>query len=346
MNLQKTCLAILFCALALTVCYGQNEPEYVEGENWVTQYGLYPAVPYVLFRYDRYSREDTVRFREKLDALKTAKFTDEWEGNYVRDNEDLGYSSLRFQKDAGFINFYFYSCSIELRHIDYGKISSTPDFIELTSEGAENSPRKIKTVRFVKVKWDKWRYLVEESSLQSFAEKAVGIYVEPDDETAENNSRWTNYWVKDESRPESETEEYKEKTFTGLPEFPAAYKKFQRQPIETKIVAVGKATLEKDKEFGDSTYTKYFADSLIYPVTIGAGENKGVKPGMRFELAETGDEIYITEVKQNTAFGFIPRSTDENQKEVCRDKEYNDVLCPKIKPDFKATTPIGKFWFF
>ena len=82
MNLQKIFLATLFCILALTVCFGQNTPEIVEGENWLQQYGIYYPTQTMVFRYDRYSREDTVKFREKLDLLKNAEFADEWEGTY------------------------------------------------------------------------------------------------------------------------------------------------------------------------------------------------------------------------------------------------------------------------
>jgi hypothetical protein len=347
MNLQKVIFVVVVFIAYLPVCFGQNTREYVEGENWVQQYGIY-TTPYVVLRYDRYSKEDTVKFREKLDLLKTAKFTDEWEGSYVRDSEELGISSLRLDNNVGFIDFYFYSCSLELSYIDYGKIINTPDSIQLTSEIAENSPREIKTVKYVKVKWDKWQYLVEESSLAAFAEKAVGVFVEPNDDIPENNQQWSNYWVRKGSVNDANWngDDYIEKKFTGLPEFPESYKKFQRVPIETKIVSVGKRTIEAEKQFGDATYTRYFQNSAIYSITIGAGKNKGIKAGMIFEMLETGEDVYITEVNQNTAVGFIPRETDDDKNDFCRDRDnIKEASCKKIKPLLKVRTKIGYFWF-
>ena len=331
----------VFFAL-LQVCFGQNTPELVEDETWVTKYGLYPA-SYVTFRYDRYSREDTVKFREKLDLLKTAKSTDEWEGDYFSDLEQLGKSNLRLNSEVGFTSFYFYGCMLELSHIDYGKIVNTPEYIQLISETAGDSPRKAGSVKYIKVKWDKWRYLVEESALAAFAEKAVGIYVEPNDEALENKQNWSDYWINDDPSDD----EFVEKEFTGLPEFPASYKKFQRQPLAAKLVAVGKRTFEAGKTFGDGGYTRYFEDSAIYPVTIDAGRNKGVKPGIVFRIPETGEEVFITEVKQNTASGFVARNTNEDKNDKCYDNNgYGDPIpCPALKPSLTVKTQIGKFWF-
>ena len=186
MRLRKICPAILFYVIFLTVCFAQNAPEVVEGETWVTQYGVYYPTPSMVFRYDRYSREDTVKFREKLGLLKDAKFAGEWEGNYQSGFPDeVGTSVFRWESGAGFVNYYFYSCMPELRYLNYGRIVNTPEFIQTIPEFTADSPRKEKPDKYVKVKWDKQFYLVEESSLLAFAEKAAGIYVEPDETSDE-----------------------------------------------------------------------------------------------------------------------------------------------------------------
>ncbi len=120
-----------------------------------------------------------------------------------------------------------------------------PDAVQIIPEFTENSPRKQTSVRYVKVKWNDRLYLVEESSLPAFAEKAVGIYVEPKDTSNENYQKWTNNWVKGDL----------EKPLTGLPEFPLSYKKFQRSPIEGKIISVGRRTIENEKTVGNTTFS-------------------------------------------------------------------------------------------
>lgn len=331
MNLHKIFLIILFCVVSLTVCLGQNEPEFVEGETWVNQYGIYQDVR-MMFRYDRYSREDTVKFREKLDLLKEAKFADEWEGTYFSGFPDeVGISSFRWSKDVGFVDYYVYSCLPELRYINYGKIANSSDFIQTIPEFAVDSPRKATPVKYVKVKWSDRHYLVEESSLLAFAERAAGIYVEPED-SSEDRQKWSNHWVKGDLEQE----------LIGLPEFPASYKKFQRQPIETKIISVGKRTIEEEKELGNRFYMDEVA---VYPVTVGAGKNKGIKKGMSFYISGMEDEIFITEVNQNTAVGIIIRTIDENKIDYCLDNESNKIACPKIKTAIKIKTQTGKLWF-
>lgn len=335
MNLQKICLAALFCILALTVCFGQNTPETVEGDNWVAQSGIYPT-PLITFRYDRYSREDTIKFREKFDLLKNAKSGDEWSGvYYVGYEETVNHSELRLDSNIGFIEFNVYTCLPELRHIDFGKIVNTADFLQLSSEFTPNSPRKSEPVKYVKVKWGDKYLLVEESSLSAFAEKAVGIYVEPE----EDKYTWTDFWVKGDLDSENHLQVQNE--YSGLPEFPASYKKFQRLPIETKIVAVGKRAVDEPDGSGQAIQTEY-------TLTIGAGKDKGVKVGMKFEISGIEGLLEITEVNSKNAVGVITRSVDENKNDLClgdADVNYSPIPCPKIKKDLKVKTEIGKFWF-
>ena len=317
----------------LPVCPGQTFGEIQIEENWLKEYDLYYE-PFVLFRYDRYSREDVVKFREKLDLLKDAKF-DEWEGIYTSDLTMIGTSQFHWKADVGFASLYVYSCQPELRYLNYGKIANSPDSIQVIPEYAANSPRKISnTVRYVKIKWNDRHYLVEESSVSAFAEKAVGIFVEPDDAENENFQKWTNYWVMGDL----------EKDLTGLPEFPANYKKFQRVPIETKIIAVGKRSIDKEIELGGELHT---AESAVYPVTLDAGKTRGVKIGMRFFTAD-GDEIVITEVSPNRSNGVIVRVIDDedaDKSDLCFDDDGNKTACPQIKNSLKVTTKIGAFFF-
>lgn len=175
---------------------------------------------------------------------------------------------------------------------------------------------------------------MEESSLSAFAEKAAGIYVEPDDPQDKNYQRWAGYWVKGDL----------EKELTGLPEFPAIYKKLQRLPVEAKIISVGKRRIEDEVTRGTRTYAH---DAAVYPVTIDAGKNKGVKVGMCF-VTPDGEEIYITRVEQNSAGGRIFRSTDDekaDRPDWCIDENGTDTPCPVLKPSLEVTTRVGYFWF-
>lgn len=335
MSLQKVILIVLIFTVSSWLCFGQGSEEDYSTKNWLKEYNIYPE-QLLFHRFDRYSKEDIVKFREKLDLFKNTNLNDDWEGNYFSDNDHLGFSLFRLSSNVGFINLYIYTCQPELRSLNYGKILNTPEFIHLFPEFAENSPRKSEAVKYIKVKWNDRYYLVEESSLLAFAEKAVGIYVENEEHSSGNFQKWSNYWVKGDL----------EKELTEAPEFPANYKKYQRDAIETKIISVGKRLIEAEKEFGDKSSTRFFQNNAIYPVTIGAGKNKGVKSGMIFKIFQSGEEVFITKANQNNAVGFIARETDDGKNDFCRDVgNINEIPCRKIKPFLKIKTRVGYFGF-
>lgn len=334
MKFQKIVLFLMILALSLQICLGQNINENQPEENWLKQYNIYNE-QFLFHRYDRYSKEDIVKFRGKLDSLKDVEFSNEWEGNYFSDTELLGYSSLIWNSNTGFINFYIYTCLPELRYLNYGKVINLPDSIQLFPEFAGNSPRKAIPIKYVKVKWNDRNYLVEESSLAAFAEKAVGIYVETNETSEDGFQSWSRYWVKGDL----------EKDLVGLPEFPANYKKFQRFPIEAKIISVGKRTIEEEKALGDKSHTQYFSEAAWYVVTIDAGKDRDVKKGIWLSIPETEDELFITQVNEKTSIGLIHREIDDNKNDLCSDENFNAVSCPKVKTSLKVKTKIGHFWF-
>ena len=284
--------------------------------------------------YHAYSENDIENFRKKLNLMKTTNFSDQWEGFYNHDFPDeVGISQLRINFNVGFTDFYYYSCLPELRSLDYGKIINSAESIQLISEVGKDSPRKPYTIKYVKVKWDDKDYLVEESALPYFAEKAVGIYVEPKADVTESPQKWDNYWVKGDI----------EKPLVGVPQFPASCKKFERAPIESKIIVVGKRTVE-EKSFENISQNSYYAESAWYSVTIDAGKNKGVKAGMIFDVPKINSAIIITQASAKTAKGFIRRDIDDNKKDYCVDDNFNQIPCLKIKPFNKVKTQVGNFW--
>jgi hypothetical protein len=339
MKLRKLVLFILVSILSLQICFGQNSENTQPENNWLKEYNILNE-QFLYHRYDRYTKEDIVNFREKLDLLKNAKFSDEWSGiYYVGFGETVNNSQLHINSNIGFINFNIYTCLPELLYIKYGRIVHTVDFIQLSPEFVPNTPIKFDPVKYIKVKWGGKNLLVEESSLAAFAEKAVGIYVETEDESPDNKYKWTNFWVKSDSSSENHFQV--ENQYVGLPKFPVSYKKFQRQPIESKIISVGKRTIEEDKVIGNAAYS----EAAFYEVIIGAGKNKGVKAGMYFEIPEIENQIYITEVNQNNSVGIIVRMIDDNKNDECYGDDSNKIPCPKITSSLKVKTQIGNFWF-
>lgn len=325
-------LGLVIILISLTPAFTQENINEQPTENWLKEYNIH-SDQFLYHRYDLYSKEDIAKFREKLESLITSKTKDEWEGIYsVGYEETVGFSQFRWNSDIGFINFHLYTCLPELRHIGYGKVVNAPDFIQLIPEFVNNSRRKPVASRYIKVKWGENRYLVEEDSLLAFSEKAVGIFVEPKDPSNENYQKWANFWVMGDF----------DKSLIGLPEFPGNYKRFQRLPIEAKIIMLGKRVIEQEKVIGN---TYYNGETAFYTVTIDAGQNEGVKLGMKFDIPKIEDELFITEVYPTTATGLVIRSIDDDKNDLCFDEISNRKLCPEIRTSLKVKTQIRKFWF-
>ncbi len=332
---QFVFVALLILNFNLAVLSQSLEEEEVQpSENWLKQYTNFPEI-YLFHRFDLYSKKDLVQFKAKFDKLIDFENDDNWEGIYYDDLSPVGFSQFRWKSDSGYLHFYVYTCLPELRSVSYGNVIVTTDYVQLLPEFAVDSPRKFSPVKFVKVKWNDRRYLVEESSLSAFAEKAVGIYVEVNESSESGFQAWSRYWVRGDLS----------KDVVGLPEFPAKYKSLQRFPINAKIISVGKRTIEREKELGDKSSTRYFEESAQYLVKIDAGKNHGVKKGIWLGVPETKDEIFVTKVNEKTSVGLILRDLDDNKNDLCRDENYVEMSCPKIKLSQTVKSYVGHFGY-
>lgn len=138
----------------------QEDFEEQPAENWLIEYGI-PSEARMFFRYENYSKDDTVKFREKLKSINESEAKSDWEGIYYINSGGTGFSQFRWNSKSGFINFYIETCYPELQQINYGSVLETPDYVELVSEKMNGSAGKVDISRYVKVKWGKDFYLVE-----------------------------------------------------------------------------------------------------------------------------------------------------------------------------------------
>jgi len=324
MRLNRILIFFLILQVSLLVCPAQDIGDIQPEENWLKEYNLYRG-QFMYFRYDKYSKDDVVRLRAKLDQLKSAGFEKEWEGFYYKGFDDsVGHSRVQISFDKGFASIYIYTCLPELRAFSVGSVINNSDSIHVVSD----SPNAQEGTKYIKVRWGDRLYLVEESSLSAFSEKAVGILPTRNDDESPDRFNWMNFWVQADL----------DKPLEGLPQFPAGYKKFERLPIAAKIISV-KRSLTKNES--DDSVSRW--ESAVYAVAIDAGAAKGIKRDMVFLLADTGDILTITRVSQTKAVGTITRPLNENTTDNCWDDNNNDVPCRRIVPGMKIQTQIGHF---
>jgi hypothetical protein len=299
---------------------------------WLGEYISFSELPLLQPAFSKYSEQDLNNFRDKLGALRGARKQDEWEGRFAPGLfNEVGFSLLDISFDSGFAGLYVYTCRPELRWIDYGSVINRPDIIELVSEVPAGSPRRSEHKRFVKVKWGNRLYLVDEKSLPTWVEQAVGIYVTPEN----GGQEWTDFWESGNH----------EKELVGEPELPASFRHFTRKPITTTIRSVSTRRIAKEVSLGD---TYYAADSAVYSVVIAAGRRQGVKKDMVFRLRNSDDEIVVTNVYPGSASGLIVRAiNDETRVDHCLSDSLEPVpiQCPRIKAGHAVSTIVGKFSF-
>lgn len=296
--------------------------------SWLKSYSAVPNET-LHARADNYALSELNRFQKLLEVLKATPEASEWDGFYVAGGPDsVGISSLRIRLGKGFASLYVYTCTPELREIDYGTVRETEDTVELVRDIPDGSPRKSATMKFVKVRWADRRFLVAERSLRAFAEKAVGLFVLPYDGAGDFDD-WWDFW---------ETGDF-DQTLTGKPQFPAKYRHLEKSAVEAKILSVQPRSIVK--EFS-TPRTYHGGESAIYKVTVSAGTKQGLKKGVALKIDGTSEELVITSVGKTTSQGVIIRAINESSSaDHCLTDEAMVIPCPKFAKGMKVSTEVG-----
>jgi len=300
-------IVILFFTV---VSFGQNV---TESDNWLKGFNTEADyLPTLLYWSGKFTKEDLDKGKKRLNLIRQFAPKDEWEGLYYGET-GIGGKKFIWNSVGGFFYFYFYH---ELKSFYFGTAANFPGFVELNYEELPipgiNKSKSAKP-KLVKVKLGEKHFLVPENRLQDFCNLAAGLNKQSDD--------FNYYWTKEEDI---------EKRVFGLPVFSSSYKRFLRNPLEAKIIGIGKKKVIPNEQ----STKEYNFDDILYPVTINAGINKNLKIGMNFFVEDSGEWIEITNVLQNKSNGFIRRNFDENMQEQCRDSEGGSgqtIPCKKIK---------------
>lgn len=329
MQFYKILFLLAFLLVNLSISLGQemgiDQPE----ENWLKSYGIYPEER-MYFRYDRYSRDDLVKLKFKLDLLKTSNFETEWEGIYSDIYDTVNNSKIRLAFDKGYTHTNVYTCLPEFRYFSFGQVENRSDSVVLIPEFRSGPLMGLKKENYIKVKWGDVFLLVEEASLLAFSEKSAGVF--PENVESGDRFKWANFWYMGDF----------EIPLQGLPQFPAKFKYLERSPIQADLSWVGKRATQKDVQSGD---TYHNGERAIYTVALNKGFKQGVKKGVTFRLSQTLETVTITRVNRHSAIGIIVRDLGENREDSCRDINWNHVSCVSIKPKMKLSTVTGLLYF-
>lgn len=295
----------------------------VEDENWLKGFRTEAdhLEPLLYWDIKRFTLEDVARGKVRLKSVRQFEPRDEWEGVYYA-NTGIGDDRFIWNTQGGFFSFYFYHT---LKSLDFGKATPSSGFIELEYEKLPFALARRKPgykTRLIKVRIDGTHFLVPESRLRDFCERAVGLNTDLDEIYY--------YWMKDDERVVAERLE-------GIPVLPVEYRKFLRYPEKVKIVSIGKRKIIPNEQ----STKEYNFDDIHYTVTINAGADKKLRTGMNFFVNDLGEWIQLTRVSKRTSVGFIRRDFDENGREECRDAEGGNgqsIPCKIIRIGMTAKT--------
>lgn len=309
-----TSLLILFCLAVVS-----SGARVGEDENWVKSW--IPGVGELLRHdYRRYSKEDVAAAQAKWEQIEEDNRRaqeDEWSGNYTIDYPaELGggtaLDEFRWSPQSGFVEVYVYTCTPELRRLNYGSVFSSSSMVQLLPDRAPQSPGGHEpATRYLKVKWGARHYLIPEERLAIFCDRAAGLEMRK-----EGGIVIHDFYLKTDDL---------EKQAEAMPVLPPGYESFVKEPIDARITAVGAGFRKIDRE-------NDWWDEFIVPVTINAGSARGVKRGMSFNARgfEEAETIKITQVGQKSSAGVIVRSI---RKQPCvKIDETDDCQSPAYAP--------------
>jgi hypothetical protein len=313
------------------ICFSQ---EFVEEENWIgTIEGGQP--PFLIHSFKNYSKQDVINAKEKLRLIHKFDSKDDWEGSYSLLGE-LSDMKLFWNSESGFVNYYVYTCAIELRQLNYGKAVNNVNSVTFLTEKSEQpfwGMNDSGQIKLIKVKWGEKHFLVKEEMLETFSELAAGYYGAGKIEEVKVNgeiyptqiSIWNSFWVK--------SEDLSGKKVFGLPVLPKPYEKLTKKPIEAKIISIGKHEKDEPTEEPVMTYSRRY-------VNIGLGKKGGIKIGMDFYIPDIDERITIVEVTDKISVGVLERWIDsDTQNEMCFHKSET-IPCKSLRIGMKVkTTP-------
>ncbi|MDX6269514.1 MAG: hypothetical protein QOD28_737 [Acidobacteriota bacterium] len=240
------------------------------------------------FDSKNYTAEQAAEARARWEQIESerAAVQNLWAGDYQTDMS-VRLHALRWSPGAGFVFFDVNSCMANVDQLDYGEVvADTPSHLEVVSKRLTGAGERRK---FVKVRWGKQRYLIEEDGVAAFCDYVAGLDAQGGAEFGVNFLQHAD----DEAQPTD-----------VLPTVPAEYRKLVRRPIEAVITKVGKSYTEVDPE-------NEGWNDLVTPVTINAGSKRGLRRGMKIPILDSDafeESVEITRVGLEDARGIVVRN--------------------------------------
>lgn len=282
--------ALLSCVVVLAFSFAAQAQldEYGRWQNGVSE-------PWYFMSDDRYTAEEAASAQTRWHQVREDSErgeSSEWAGDYSRGEGEVNIVYFRWSSASGFAFFSVYTCLPNVTNLDYGRVSVSPNLIQMLSERAAG--RSILPRNFLPVRWGNRRYLVPEANLAAFCDYTAGLGAYND---------WTDVQI----APHDfflNNDDWRE-SVEGLPQLPPGYEHFNRRPIEATITRVSPRFFRRMRDSVGGLYR-----NLVIPVTINAGRAQRIRRGLMLYM-ENGGAVRVLQVGRNSSRGEIVRYTGE-----------------------------------
>lgn len=300
-----------------------------------------------------------------------------WAGDYFRGGSTSG-TYIRWSPDGGFVMAGVNKCEARVVRLAYGKVDATPTLIHFFPEfrktaashghlrGATDS---LAAMRFVPVEWLGERLLIAEDEMGDFGDYVAGLgeynfwlgtpyyfaedligtqfYAKTAPEfvaAAGEGGRAeepveTPAAVESPSPGETASPSPGDAAAAAPPVVPPGYERFLKRPIEATVTAVGGRRVRRKLSFKNRSSEVFYDHVSLTDVTIDAGTEHGLKPGM-FLLARGAGEferIRIVRASKRSSAGYVIRELADDGSETVTDGDAKRPR-PKVAAGWRLTT--------
>jgi hypothetical protein len=239
-----------------------------------------------------------------------------WEGNYLLGGETHG-SYLRWSQQNGFVLIHVDKCAAQVMGFSYGRVVFKPNMIELIPDKttsrkgdahqAHDAHQAGQPLRFLPVMWRGNRHLVPEKEIAHFGDYVAGLgdYNNWIGTAIESVDFFAQIDQESGRTADRAATSSNSQSLLDQPQVPAGFEQFMKKPIRITVIAVGKDWRRPDTE-------NPWWDHLIVPLTINAGQSRGIIPGMKFRIADSDEVIEATSVGSHRSQAMIVRNARKN----------------------------------
>ncbi len=311
MKLRRLFFTFLLSLAAFQFCFSQeSEPPKIWDNGVLRSRWEFENIP------DNEIAEIKKRWEEIGDSLKTT--SNPFAGTYYQSG-NRGYY-LRWSPEKGFVYVYYYEYFV--RGVSYGKVSVTDSEItfipEYESQNGDTDRKLITPTVWIPAY--KGKYFIRQKDIKLFGDFYGGF--------GDFNGfpiKWNCECNAFATKVDKNIDYTKIKSFI----VPKKYLKFIKQPINAKIISVGKSRISTHSLVFDVNQSN---KASITPVTINIGRKSGIKRGLLFVTNQENSFLEVTKVGEKVSQAILVREIDEKGKEAYSDGWDKTTDKPIYKP--------------